>query len=81
MPNKGNTFPRQCGNRNIFHNEKVVYYKVELTSSWNNKCPSDYLNFILSYTFSFSFDIPGLCDLCEGRKLCKDYSSNNTVGP
>lgn len=68
MPNKRNTFPRQSGNRKIFHNKKVVYCKVELTSSWNNKCPSDYRNFILSYTVNFNFNIPNLFDLCDGEK-------------
>lgn len=68
MPSKRNTFPRQSRNRNIFHNEKVIYCKAELTSSWNNKCPSDCLNFILSYTFGFNLNIPALFDLCEGRK-------------
>lgn len=73
MSNKRNKFPRQSGNRNTFHSEKVVYCKVELTGSWNNKRPSDDLNFILSYTLNFNFHIPNLSELCEGRKLCKDY--------
>lgn len=66
MANRRTTFPRQSGHRKIFHNEKVVYCKVELTGSWNNEHPSDYLTFILSYTFNFNLNTPNLFDLWGG---------------
>lgn len=66
MANRRTTFPRQSGNRMIFHKEKVVCCEVELTSSWNSECPSGYFNFILSHTFRFSFNTANLLDLCEG---------------